>query len=70
MAFTPDRLYVVRVEDGRPKTSYPIKSVQLAPSDKVNQASDTVGLKFCQDFVIVIPVHRKMGGDNAFTVKT
>lgn len=41
MAFTADRLYVVRVEDGRAKTSYPIKSVQLAPSDKVNQASDT-----------------------------
>lgn len=39
MAFTSDRLYIVRVEDGRAKASYPIKSVQLAPSDKVNQAS-------------------------------
>lgn len=39
MAFTADRLYVVRVEDGRAKASYPIKSVHLAPSDKVNQVS-------------------------------
>lgn len=39
MAFTSDRLYIVRVDDGKAKASYPLKSVQLAPSDKVNQAS-------------------------------
>lgn len=36
MAFTSDRLYVVKVDDGKAKASYPLKSVQLAPSDKVN----------------------------------
>lgn len=40
MAFTSDRLFIVRVDDGKAKASYPLKSVQLAPSDKVNQASD------------------------------
>lgn len=39
MAFTSDRLYIVRVDDGKAKASYPLRSVQLAPSDKVNQAS-------------------------------
>lgn len=39
MAFTSDRLYIVRVDDGKAKASYPLKSVQLAPSDKVNQVS-------------------------------
>lgn len=39
MAFTSDRLYVVRVDDGKAKGSYPLKSVQLAPSDKVNPVS-------------------------------
>lgn len=39
MAFTSDRLFIVRVDDGKAKASYPLKSVQLAPSDKVNQAS-------------------------------
>lgn len=42
MAFTADRLYIVRVEDGKAKASYPLKSVQLAPSDKVNQVRDKV----------------------------
>lgn len=37
MAFTTERMYVVKVEDGRAKASFPIKSVVLAPSDKVNQ---------------------------------
>lgn len=41
MAFTSDRLFIVRVDDGKAKASYPLKSVQLAPSDKVNQASAT-----------------------------
>ena len=39
MAFTSDRLYIVRVDDGKAKASYPLKSVQLVPSDKVYQAS-------------------------------
>lgn len=39
MAFTADRLYIVKVDDGKAKDSYPLKSVQLAPSDKINQAS-------------------------------
>lgn len=36
MAFTEDRLYILKVDDGKAKASYPIKSVQLSPSDKVN----------------------------------
>ena len=47
MAFTSDRLYVVRVDDGKAKGSYPLKSVQLAPSDKVNPASFGWHAKFC-----------------------
>lgn len=39
MAFTSDRLFIVRVDDGKAKASYPLKSVQLAPSDKVNPVS-------------------------------
>lgn len=39
MAFTSDRLYIVKVDDGKAKASYPLKTVQLAPSDKVNQVS-------------------------------
>lgn len=39
MAFTSDRLYIVRVDDGKAKASYPLKSVQLAPSDKVTPVS-------------------------------
>ncbi|CAM9212486.1 unnamed protein product, partial [Ectocarpus sp. 12 AP-2014] len=42
MAFTSDRLFIVRVDDGKAKASYPLKSVQLAPSDKVNQASGII----------------------------
>lgn len=46
MAFTSDRLYIVRVDDGKAKASYPLKSVQLAPSDKVNQASRNLPQKY------------------------
>eukprot|EP00752_Nemacystus_decipiens_P001840 g1774.t1 len=42
MAFTSDRLYIVRVDDGKAKASYPLKSVQLAPSDKVNQGKGII----------------------------
>lgn len=57
MAFTSDRLYVVRVDDGKAKASYPLKSVQLAPSDKVNPASFRLclptlfALRYCCLFV-------------------
>ena len=39
MAFTSDRLYILKVDDGKAKASYPLKTVQLAPSDKVNQVN-------------------------------
>ncbi|CAM9717877.1 unnamed protein product, partial [Discosporangium mesarthrocarpum] len=37
IALTSERLYVLRVEDSKVKTSYPIKSVQLLPTEKSNQ---------------------------------